>query len=70
MEISFVNHPLKNSSKLPIALGTKTKILNKARLTLAPVLSSGYLMPLSVSLVLQPSLLSLTYTCDAAPTQL
>lgn len=58
---------LKNSSKLPIALGTKTKILNKARLTLAPVLSSGYLMPLSVSLVLQPSLLSLTYTVMLPP---
>lgn len=57
MQISFVNHHLK-LIKASHCSWDKTNILNKAMLTLAPVLCSGYLMPLSVSLALQPSLLS------------
>lgn len=35
MQISFLNLPLKTLQRLPTALGTKTKILNKVMLDLA-----------------------------------
>lgn len=71
MQISFVNLPFKTHQRLPIALGIKTKFLNKIELDLAP---SSLQPHLTLSLAhlqraLQPTFPSVTYPCDALPAQ-
>lgn len=66
----FLISHLKLYKGFPLLLGQRLKSLTRSCLILPLLLSSAYIMPLSVSfVVLQPSLLSLTYTCNAPPTQ-
>lgn len=62
MQISFVNLPFKTLQRLPIALGIKTKFLNKIELDLAPLLSPASSHALSGPLAASsPAKLSFSY---------